>query len=292
MTFTALLNELERGGAIDIDAAFATIMDGHTGHDEMEDDFLRSTVPHMRDAAWIAAGARALRRGRSGHSGSAAWRYRRMRHRRRRRRSAQHLHCRDFRRRRLRRGYHQARQSGDEFEIGRGGCIGGPRRKANSRHRYARRALREAGVTFLFAQNHHPAMRVFVAAPQANWGAARSSICLARSPIPREFRRQLVGVFSGDFVEPTAAALKQLGAEQAVVVHGAGGIDELTFVDANGDDRAAFLSVDGGVRPLNNIDVVALSRENLTYRPMRARRYAAATPLTTPGRCAVCWRGE
>lgn len=60
MSFVNLLDELERGGAVDIDAAFATIMDGEANAEEIK-RFLALTVPHMHDPAWIAAGARALR---------------------------------------------------------------------------------------------------------------------------------------------------------------------------------------------------------------------------------------
>jgi anthranilate phosphoribosyltransferase len=41
-------------------------------------------------------------------------------------------------------------------------------------------------------------------------------------------KRQLMGVFSADFLEPVAGALKELGCEKAWVVHGAGGLDELS----------------------------------------------------------------
>jgi anthranilate phosphoribosyltransferase len=41
-------------------------------------------------------------------------------------------------------------------------------------------------------------------------------------------KRQLVGVFSADFLEPVAGALSELGCEKAWVVHGAGGLDELS----------------------------------------------------------------
>jgi hypothetical protein len=54
MSFAGLLDEMERGGEVDIDAAFATIMDGDASHDEIK-RFLALTVPHMRDPAWIAA---------------------------------------------------------------------------------------------------------------------------------------------------------------------------------------------------------------------------------------------
>ena len=45
---------------------------------------------------------------------------------------------------------------------------------------------------------------------------------------PAGVKRQLMGVFSADFLEPVAGALNELGCEKAWVVHGAGGLDELS----------------------------------------------------------------
>jgi anthranilate phosphoribosyltransferase len=88
--------------------------------------------------------------------------------------------------------------------------------------------LREAKCAFLFAQNHHPAMR--------HVGPARREIGLRTifnllGPLsnPAGVRRQLVGVFARAFVTPMAEALNLLGAERASVVHGAGGLDELSL---------------------------------------------------------------
>lgn len=121
------------------------------------------------------------------------------------------------------------------------------------------RALREAGVAFLFAQNHHPAMR-HVAAARKEIGRRTIFNLLGPLSNPAGVKRQLLGVYSAEFIEPIATALKALGGEQAVVVHGAGGIDELTFVDADGANHAVLLSGDGATRALTNIDVRALSR--------------------------------
>jgi anthranilate phosphoribosyltransferase len=89
------------------------------------------------------------------------------------------------------------------------------------------RCLAEAKVAFLFAQNHHPALRHVAVARKAY---AKRTIFNLLGPLsnPAGVKRQLVGVFAPDFVEPVAYALRELGCERAWVVHGAGGMDELT----------------------------------------------------------------
>ena len=94
------------------------------------------------------------------------------------------------------------------------------------------RALREAKVAFLFAQNHHPAMR-HVAAARRELGKRTIFNLLGPLSNPAGVKRQFVGVFGGDFVRPMAEALGILGADGAWVVHGAGGIDELSCGGAN-----------------------------------------------------------
>jgi anthranilate phosphoribosyltransferase len=89
------------------------------------------------------------------------------------------------------------------------------------------RCLNEAKVAFLFAQNHHPALRHIAAARREY---AKRTIFNLLGPLsnPAGVKHQLVGVFAADFAEPVAYALRELGAERAMVVHGAGGMDELT----------------------------------------------------------------
>src|SRR6185503_12614861 len=89
------------------------------------------------------------------------------------------------------------------------------------------RCLGEAGVAFLFAQNHHPAMR-HVALARRELGKRTIFNLLGPLSNPAGVRRQLVGVFSADYAEPIAAALAELGCQKALVVHGAGGLDELS----------------------------------------------------------------
>ncbi|MEJ0024365.1 MAG: anthranilate phosphoribosyltransferase [Alphaproteobacteria bacterium] len=93
------------------------------------------------------------------------------------------------------------------------------------------RGLREANVAFLFAQNHHPAMR-HVGPARREIGKRTIFNLLGPLSNPASVRRQLVGVFSRDFVTPMAEALNLLGAEKASIVHGAGGLDELSLPSA------------------------------------------------------------
>jgi anthranilate phosphoribosyltransferase len=94
----------------------------------------------------------------------------------------------------------------------------------------AERVLRETGIVFLFAQTHHPAMRHVAAARRA---IGKRTIFNLLGPManPARVRRQLVGVFAEEWLMPYAEALKALGTERAMVVHGADGLDELTTTD-------------------------------------------------------------
>src|SRR5438874_6108211 len=105
-------------------------------------------------------------------------------------------------------------------------------------------SIDELGFGFLFAPTHHPAMRH--AAPVRSELAARTVFnVLGPLTNPAGARAQVVGVYAPELVRTIAEVLAQLGATRAFVVHGAGGIDELSpagpnFVCevVNGDVRA------------------------------------------------------
>jgi anthranilate phosphoribosyltransferase len=219
---------LESGGDIaadDIASIFDNIMDGEAAHEDIK-RFLALTVPQMSNPDWIAAGAGALRTRMvrvnapdnaidvCGTGGDGA----------------QTLNI----------------STAVAFVVA--GC-GVPVAKHGNRAMSSKsgaadvlealgvklsgdvptleRCLREAGVAFLFAQNHHPAMR-HVAAARRELGHRTIFNLLGPLSNPAGVKRQLVGVFSGDFVEPAANALNALGSDGAWVIHGAGGLDELS----------------------------------------------------------------
>jgi len=90
--------------------------------------------------------------------------------------------------------------------------------------------IKEAGVGFMFARTHHPAMR-HVVPIRAELPFRTVFNLLGPLTNPAGARRQLVGVFGADYVRPVAEALRDLEAEKALVVHGRDGLDEITVTD-------------------------------------------------------------
>lgn len=89
------------------------------------------------------------------------------------------------------------------------------------------RCIREAGIGFMFAPTHHPAMKN-VGPTRVELGTRTIFNLLGPLSNPAYVKRQVVGVFSRQWVEPIAHVLKNLGAKRAYVVHGSDGLDEIT----------------------------------------------------------------
>jgi anthranilate phosphoribosyltransferase len=90
------------------------------------------------------------------------------------------------------------------------------------------RCVKEVGIGFMFAPAHHPAMK--------NVGPTRVELAtrtifnlLGPLSNPAGVKRQMVGVFSKQWVQPLAQVLKNLGSDSVWVVHGSDGLDEITL---------------------------------------------------------------
>ena len=89
------------------------------------------------------------------------------------------------------------------------------------------RCIYEAGIGFMFAPSHHPATKN-VAPTRAELGTRTIFNLLGPLSNPASVKRQMVGVYSKQWVEPVAQVLKLLGSESAWVAHGSDGLDEIT----------------------------------------------------------------
>ncbi len=90
------------------------------------------------------------------------------------------------------------------------------------------RCLTEAGIGFMMAPMHHPAMR-HVGPVRAELGTRTIFNILGPLTNPAWVKRQLTGVFTARLLRPMAETLLALGSEKAWLVHGGDGTDELSI---------------------------------------------------------------
>jgi len=92
------------------------------------------------------------------------------------------------------------------------------------------KCLFETNFGFLFAPLFHPAMK-FAIIPRREIGIRTIFNILGPLTNPAGAKRQILGVFAGKLTKPLAAVLGNLGAADAMVVHGEDGLDEITISD-------------------------------------------------------------
>jgi anthranilate phosphoribosyltransferase len=158
------------------------------------------------------------------------------------------------------------------------------------------RCIREAGIGFMFAVSHHPAMK-HVGPARQELGTRTLFNLLGPQSNPAGVRRYMLGVYAREWAEPVAAALLANRATDAWVVNGSDGLDEITttgptFIaqikagnltsfeitpDEAGIPRARPEDLKGGSPAENAADLVALLEGAKTpYRDIVLLNAAAA----------------
>ncbi len=90
------------------------------------------------------------------------------------------------------------------------------------------RCIEEVGVGFMFAPHYHGAMKHAIG-PRREMGVRTLFNLLGPLTNPAGAPNQVVGVFSGQWVEPVAQVLRALGSHHVLVVHAADGLDEISI---------------------------------------------------------------
>ena len=124
-------------------------------------------------------------------------------------------------------------------------------------------SIDQLGFGFMFAQLHHPAMK-HAAPVRRELGIRTVFNLLGPLTNPAGARRQVIGVYDPSLVPLLGAVLGELGVERALVVHGAGGVDELTTLGPN----TACLVQGTDVREMQ-IDPTALGFETGSLSALR-----------------------
>ncbi len=124
-------------------------------------------------------------------------------------------------------------------------------------------AIAEAGIGFMMAPMHHPAMK-HVGPVRLELGCKTIFNILGPLTNPAGVKRQLTGAFAPDLIFPMAETLQQLGTEKAWLVHGSDGTDEIsicgpTAVAALEDDKIKSREIhpeDAGLPVHNFRDII------------------------------------
>ncbi len=143
------------------------------------------------------------------------------------------------------------------------------------------RCVDEIGLGFLFAPALHPAMKHAIG-PRRE--LAQRTVFNVLGPLtnPAGAKRQLLGVFDADLTETLAEALAAMGTERALVVHGEGGLDEVSTFS-----RTFVSEVRGG-----KVESYVLSPEELGLARCRPEDVAGGSPEENAALIERMFKGE
>jgi anthranilate phosphoribosyltransferase len=127
--------------------------------------------------------------------------------------------------------------------------------------------IEEIGIGFLFAPNFHPAMKHAIG-PRRELGQRTIFNVLGPLSNPAGATHQLIGVYDANLTQPLAEVLGELGGRSAFVVHGYGGLDELT---TNGPNRVSHLKN-------GQVDTFELDAGDFGLRPARKEELRGGDP--------------
>jgi anthranilate phosphoribosyltransferase len=141
--------------------------------------------------------------------------------------------------------------------------------------------LEEIGIGFLFAPRFHPAMRHAIG-PRRELGQRTIFNLLGPLTNPAGATHQLIGVYDPALTQPLAEVLRALGGQAAFVVHGHGGLDELT---TSGPNRVSRLK-DG------QVETFSFDAAELGLRPASADELRGGEPAENAQMLRAVLSGE
>ncbi|MCW4022347.1 MAG: anthranilate phosphoribosyltransferase [Candidatus Bathyarchaeota archaeon] len=129
------------------------------------------------------------------------------------------------------------------------------------------KAIEQVGVGFMFAPAFHPAMK-YAIGPRRELGIRTVFNVLGPLTNPADAKAQLLGVYDAKLTEPLANSLKSLGSEEAMVVHGLDGLDEISTI---GKTQISWLRN-------NKVTTTEMSPKDLGVKQTKLKDIEGVTP--------------
>ncbi len=127
--------------------------------------------------------------------------------------------------------------------------------------------IEQVGIGFMFAPKFHPAMKRAIG-PRREIGIRTVFNILGPLTNPAGANAQVLGVFSEEWLEPIAYALKELGCREAMVVHGVDGLDEISII---GRTSVAWLKNE-------KVSVMEITPTKLGFKTAKSEEITGSTP--------------